>query len=601
VNEIDEAKLQQSLDGAFAPGQLPFCHEQGYKLRFGDRWLCSLSEAELQRCPAFKQACATLQPEPEPSRSSGDGLGLLSAIANILFWVLIGVLVMALIVALKRMLDGRRDTADVAAERKSLEPQAEAAPALLPSGDTDVTRLLDKARRAAERGELGPAIDAAHAAAVQGLAAAGQVEVDRDRTNGDYLRELRKDPPTQQEFRAIVGRVEAAQFGGAAPSRGTFDQVHEQVLALLRRLAVLSLWLLAGAALLGCGKSGGGGAEREELSPRGLHTLRRILSDQGSKVHLRVAPLTKIGEEVGLVVVFPAELEEAQLKRLVQWVHEGGSVVVVGQHTELEEEAEIEVTHQDCGHAAQRGPMQEQSPLTLRVLGDRSLALKPKSETLITHRVEATCGGKPYVVTAFFNEGSITFLPEYELLSNASLSVADNARLVAEQLAVPYATVELVGPWTGDGSQSPLQSIKAAGLGPVVLQLLALAALIALRQGTSFGARRDVLRRTRRAFADHVSAVAANYARARAGRLVSGHYGLFLIDQLRERVCPGQKPTLFQLAAALARRVRRPETEIVRLLVEAKSAFDEHGDGQVINHKVIRELEQLSLQAGGIA
>jgi hypothetical protein len=79
-----------------------------------------------------------------------------------------------------------------------------------------VTRLLDKARRAADRGDLGPAIDAAHAAAVQGLAAAGQVEVDRDRTNGDYVRELRKDPPLQQQFKAIVGRVEAAQFGGGA-------------------------------------------------------------------------------------------------------------------------------------------------------------------------------------------------------------------------------------------------------------------------------------------------------------------------------------------------------------------------------------------------
>jgi hypothetical protein len=109
-----------------------------------------------------------------------------------------------------------------------------------------------------------------------------------------------------------------------------------------------------------------------------------------------------------------------------------------------------------------------------------------------------------------------------------------------------------------------------------------------------------VLRRTRRAFADHVRAVAATYARASAGRLVSGHYGLLLIDQLRERVCPGQKPTLLQFAAALARRVRRPETEIVQLLVEAKSAFDEP-EGHGVNHKIIRELEQLSLQAGGIA
>jgi hypothetical protein len=236
----------------------------------------------------------------------------------------------------------------------------------------------------------------------------------------------------------------------------------------------------------------------------------------------------------------------------------------------------------------------------LAVVGRRTISLKPKADSFVSHRVDVTCGGRPYIVTAYFDDGSITFLPEHELLSNASLSVADNARLVAEQLAVPGATIELVGPWTGDGSQTPLHSIKAAGLWPALLQLLGLAALLALRQGTSFGARRDVQRRSRRAFADHVRAVAATYARARAARLVSSNYGLLLIDQLRERVCPGQKPTLLQLASALARRVRRPETEIVALLVEAKSAFDEPSEVQGENGKIISELEQLSLQAGGM-
>jgi hypothetical protein len=172
---------------------------------------------------------------------------------------------------------------------------------------------------------------------------------------------------------------------------------------------------------------------------------------------------------------------------------------------------------------------------------------------------------------------------------------------VAELVPADEGMIELVGPWTGDGSQSPMQSLKSAGLMPVMLQLFGLALLLALRQGTSFGARRDVQTRTRRAFADHVRAVASTYARANAGRLASGHYGLLLIDQLRERTCPGQRPTLLQLAAAIARRVRRPENQIVQLLVEAKTAFEEQGDGQGVNHKLVRELEQLSSQAGGIS
>jgi hypothetical protein len=193
-------------------------------------------------------------------------------------------------------------------------------------------------------------------------------------------------------------------------------------------------------------------------------------------------------------------------------------------------------------------------------------------------------------------------LPERELLSNASLSVADNARLVAELFAIDEGdTVELVGPWTGDGSDSPIASLKSAGMLPMMLQLLALALLLAVRQGTSFGARRDDQKRERRAFADHVRAIASNYAKAKAGRLVSGHYALLLVDQLRERLCPGQSTTLLQLAAVIARRVQRPETEIVELLVEAKTSLDDVDDGQGVNHKLIRELERLSLQAGGIS
>ena len=600
MNELDQAKLQQSLDGAYAPGQLPFCHDAGYRLKYSDRWLCSLSEAEQQRCPAFKKLCAsTVAPEPE-SRSLRLP-NYLGTVAEVLFWGLIAALVIALLMALRRMFIARRDTAELAAERSSLQPEAVASPATPVSGDTDVTRLLDKARRAAERGELGVAIDAAHAAAVQGLAAAGRVEVDRDRTNGDYVRDLRPDPPLQRDFKAIVGRVEVAQFGGVAPSRGSFDQVFDQVLALLRRLAVLSLWLLVAAGLLGCSGSGNAVPERPELSPSGLYTVRRLLTDQGSKVHLRVAPLSKLDDDVGLVVVYDTELDADQRERLLDWVREGGAAAVVGDEAGLEEAAELQVRRVSCGRSAERAAGQEQAPLKLRVLGESSLRLAPKPESFVSHRVEATCGGEPYVVTAYLDDGSITFLPEPELLSNASLSVADNARLVTEQLSTPESTIELVGPWTGDGSQSPIDSIKSAGLLPVVLQLLGLAALLALRQGTSFGARRDVTRRVRRAFADHVRALAATYARAHAARLVSGNYGLLLIDQLRERVCPGQKPSLLQLAAAIARRVRRPETEIVTLLVDAKSAFDEQREGEGVNHKIIRELEQLSLQAGGIS
>ena len=599
--EVDQAKLDQSLEQSFKDGQLPFCHDKSYHLKYSDRWLCSLNQAEHQRCPALKQQCGVaLKPDTDDKASSGSMhvAPWVGALAEGLFWILIGALVVAVVAALLRIRLSRQANKDEVEERSSLEPPpGEAAPAPT-SGDKDVQRLLDKARRAAERGELGAAIDAAHAAAVQGLSATGHVEVDRDRTNGDYLRELRKVPPLQQQFKAIVGRVEVAQFGGVAPTRGAFDQVLEQVMSLLRRLAVLSLWLVLVVGALGCGARKS--AESEDVSPSGLYTLRRLLTDQGAKVHMRVAPLSKLSADVGVLLIYATELEEAEQKHVVDWVREGGSLVVVG-NSDLTEAGDVEVVPRACGHVAERGPSQELAPLKLAVVGEQSLRVTGDAESVVAQRVDATCGGSPYVVTSFLDDGQITFIPERELLSNASLSVGDNARLVAELLFAPDSTIELVGPWTGDGAQSPIQSLKSAGLLPVMLQLLGLALLLAVRQGTSFGARRDVQKLERRAFADHVRAVGRNYARANAGRLAAGNYGLLLVDQLRERTCPGQRPTLLQLAAVVARRVRRPETEIVQLLVEAKTAFDDQIDGQGINHELIRELEQLSLQAGGVS
>lgn len=595
MSEVDQSKLDQSLAKSFGEGELPYCHDQSYHLKFSEHWLCSLSQADQQRCPAFKAQCGVSVKPEEPH----DGVhvpGWLGGIAEALFWLLVATLAVVLVVSLIRMRKSRKDVSDAAEERNSLEPAAAPLPEAVLAGDKDVLRLLERARRAAERGDLSAAIDAAHAAAVQGLSAAGQVELDRDRTNGDYLRDLRKSPPLQQQFKVIVGQVEVAQFGGAAPSRGAFDRVLEQVVALLRRLAVLPLLLLP-LALLGCASAQH--VIDPDRGPAGLYVFKRLLADQGAKVHMRVAPLSKLDQEIAVIVAYDAELEDPEQKRVLDWVRRGGKLVAVG-NSQFSEAGQVEVSPSSCGNVAERGPNRDLVPLKLAVLGDDSLRLM-KSEAVVPQRVDVTCGGHPYVVTSLVGRGTITFMPERELLTNASLSVADNARLVAELVPARQGLIELIGPWTGDGSQSPMQAIKAAGLLPVMLQLFGVALLLALRRGTSFGARRDVQARSRRAFADHVRAVASTYARANAGRLASGHYALFLIDQLRERTCPGQRPTLLQLAGAVARRVRRPESQVVELLVEAKSAFEEQGDRQGVNHKLVRELELLSSQAGGIS
>jgi len=598
---VDQAKLKQSLDKAYGGAQLPFCRDATRPLR--DRELCTLSQAEQQRCPAFKQLCAAKQSKDTPRAHTEQPAErtvspLLSGAAEVAFWALIAALVAALAVAFWRMQRSPDSREDAAPEPSLPEPNAPTRPAEVAAGDTDVQRLLDKARRAADAGQLEVAIDAAHAAAIQGLAASGHIEVEADRTNGDYLRALRKTPPLFQDFRAIVGQVEVAQFGGVAPSRGAFEQVLQQVQGMLRRLAVLSLWLALGVGMVACGARAP--SDAEELSPSGLYTFKEILRNQGAKVHTRVAPLSKLAEEdVSEIVVLSTRLEDADEKRVLSWVEEGGSLLVVGSSS-FAEAAEVELRFQSCGTRAERPQGSEQAPLSAAVLGERSLSIAVKETAGIVPQVDMTCGDRPYITTSYYGDGTITFVPEPQLLSNASLSVADNAELVAELFSSPDATIELVGAWTGDGSESPVQALKAAGMMPIMGQLFAVALLLALRRGTSFGQRRDPTRHLRRAFADHVRAVGRNYARANAGQLATAHYCLLLLDQLRERACPGQSPTLFQLAAALARRAGRSEAELVQLLVEAKALSEEQAEGTAINQVLISKLEQLSQQVGGI-
>jgi len=352
--------------------------------------------------------------------------------------------------------------------------------------------------------------------------------------------------------------------------------------------------------LVGCGGGSGGGVlETQDTSPSGLYTFKRLLIDQGAEVHTRIKPLAKL-EEVSTIVVFPNDLDEEEEQLLLRWVEAGGVLISVVTAA-FDSAGEVTRGYGACGHSAKLANAEgDDTRLKFAVLGDVTMRVHPEGK--VSHNVRVQCDTESYVVSSFLGVGAIHYLPEAELLSNASLSVADNAALVSQLIVADEGqTIELVGAWTGSGSQSPVQSLKAAGMLPFMLQLLGLGLLLALRQGTSFGARRDDSRRERRAFADHVRAIASTYHRANAGHLVSGHYALLLMEQLRERLLPGQSPTLLQLASGVARRTGRPEGEIVQLLVEAKSALDEGIEGTGVNHKLIRELEQLSQQVGGVS
>jgi len=312
-------------------------------------------------------------------------------------------------------------------------------------------------------------------------------------------------------------------------------------------------------------------------------------------VHTRVAPLTKLEADIGVILVSDAELEPPEQKRVIEWVRHGGRLIVVG-NSDFYETGEVEMSMHGCGTVRRARPNQDLAPLKLAVLGEhRCASRRSRSRSFPSASTSPVAAFRTSSARSWKTAASPSFRAR---AAHQRLAQRRRQRaLVAELIPAGDGTIELVGPWTGDGSQSPVQSLKAAGLLPVMLQLFGLALLLALRQGTSFGKRRDVqtrsaarLRRSRASRGQHL--------RARQCRSPGGGPLRSLADRAAARAhLPGTTPDAAAAAAAVARRVGRPETQIVQLLVEAKTTFDEQGDAQGVNHKLVRELEQLSLQA----
>jgi hypothetical protein len=181
------------------------------------------------------------------------------------------------------------------------------------------------------------------------------------------------------------------------------------------------------------------------------------------------------------------------------------------------------------------------------------------------------------------------------------MASADNAKFTLHLLSQEASTIEVLGRWTGAGSQNPLDALSAANLTPWVLQLLLLGLLIALWRGPHFGSPRDLTSERRHAFVEHIQALGLRYARSKASRHALANYGTWALGRLYDRLLPGEKRSLNGLSHAIAKKTGRPETEVLGVLVAVSSATDEaHDTATVREHlETMRELESLLRTSGG--
>ncbi|MGH1346270.1 MAG: DUF4350 domain-containing protein [Nannocystales bacterium] len=369
-----EVSAQILADPTFA-----FCHEPEYPLTpYEAQWCPVLKDAlesERERCPAFVEACdarrAVLKGEGRLSaravedaaeteeRAAGGGPGrghekrddkdededdafelpVLGGLAEILFWLVIGVALVGLVVAIIRNLAQSRALAlepeEAEGSGPDQDPDAARAAAAARAMETDVERLLSLARDSAQRGSFADAVDFSHAALLRRLDHEGLIRLHASRTNGEYVRELRGNASLVDPVRDVLRRVDRAQFGPRGAERSVFDDIHARVLAIVKTVGPLVLLV---TTVLGMGIACDTGGERVypwSTSPSGNQAVMELLRREGVIVTYRTESLTGLGTDDAyldptLVMLEDAWVSEEEWQAVRAWVDAGGSLIIAG-------------------------------------------------------------------------------------------------------------------------------------------------------------------------------------------------------------------------------------------------------------------------------
>ncbi len=583
-----------------------FCQADDYQLPLRENALCQFSEQAKKRCPGIEKACKNPFLHNDDSwhwdwLSLDDMAGVVAVVRALVWTLLIGALVFLVALLLRRVIASR--ASEEQEEPRGPTPPEEETASQLAAKETDVNRLLNRARQAAGRGDFAAGIRDAYAALLRKLDQDGLIEVHLSKTNGDYRRSLAPNPDIQREFAVVARTVEGVQFGSQLASADTFQRVIERVTPLVSKAAVLLLVLLGSFASLACEQLG----QRPRASalgcgetPGGYSVMCELLSKHSASLKRRIRKVDKIDDVVSELVVLPeADLSEKEWGVIDEWV-KGGHTLALAQLPEPAAQAlDAKVKPERCQHESHlvSGWQEYYGPDTeLETLRSWPYEIDQPVSWAV-----AECDTGPTLVGMSHGQGSVFLLPSAAFLSNLSLASADNAYLAVKLLSRPEQNIEVLGGWTGSGSSNPFEALSDAKLTPWLLQLLAVAVLLALWRGAHFGLPRDPTTKKRHAFVEHVRALGLQYARSKASRHVLSNYSSWALARLHDRMLPGSRASLSNLASALARLTGREERAVLQILIAAKSAQDEaHDNATPQEHlNTMRDLESLLKAAGG--
>lgn len=210
----------------------------------------------------------------------------------------------------------------------------------------------------------------------------------------------------------------------------------------------------------------------------------------------------------------------------------------------------------------------------------------------------AKCGQRTYATTIRWDQGWLTVIADTTLFQNGNLAAADNATLAFHLVGNVEGHVEFLGPWTGRGSQNPIQSIARAGFGWWVLHVLLLGLLFAWSAGKRMVPPIDPREAPRRAFSEHARALSRRYEKARASGWALQHYAEWVFDTLRKRA-PSTRPDM----KSITRAVSTSDKEANRLREALTTARRAHelGDSTKEHMATFRRLESALLGTGEVS
>jgi hypothetical protein len=528
--------------------------------------------AAIQGCDGFAAACARANPEPPASSHALVQLpGWLGALTKGIVWLLVAALFLAILVPIARGLGRLRREGAPEPDDDAEPAQPDAVPP--PPPITDEEALLARADELARSGEGAAALELYLAASLRALDKRGAVRIARDRTNGEYVRAC-SDGEARAALRGIVGEVDRVQFGGERAAPEALARAGRCAATIVRSASAALVVLALALAGSGCGHTPQL-APRKGDDPAGLDVFQRVLQRQGVGIEplgrsLASLPLPQPEELTPAVIVDVARtpLDQETSTHLVEWVAAGGVLVLAGSPLDwprdfhaapASADGEARVTARallaradDDDDASEPG-----GPVYARETEHAELAAN--DAVVFEHAVDRPAAfqdGALYAAVLPYGQGRVLAIATDELLTNVGLTRPGNAAAMVAILSnadrLPFQLAQ-----ADDGvapPSTPLTALLRAGLGLAMAHALLASALLFLASGVRLTRPRPAPPPSRRAFAEHVEAVGALYARTGNARHALAAYVRFADERLRAHMPGGAG----DVAAFLASRARMP-------------------------------------------